>query len=245
MRDRLLNIFNYLDKNSVKYFLLRPIDFTKNVEDIDLVISRTDFTLLLNVLIKDSKKTHLKYTNARESIQLFIDDILLDIKFNICFLPRKSLFFNKNIPTCTTIIKEDRYFFPDVNDEVLFTFWTYHLLLDKVNSSLSSSYVIYLDNYSKRWEKFIESKYFITWTQLIFYTNSNKALELIRSFFTNNMAGLNYFDNKKIQNLAIISNKLILNFYFDKYYFKLLRLSGVIKKKRTIKEIQAKINYEV
>ena len=182
MRDRLLNIFNYLDKNSVKYFLLRPIDFTKNVEDIDLVISRTDFTLLLNVLIKDSKKTHLKYTNARESIQLFIDDILLDIKFNICFLPRKSLFFNKNIPTCTTIIKEDRYFFPDVNDEVLFTFWTYHLLLDKVNSSLSSTYVIYLDNYSKRWEKFIESKYFITWTQLIFYTNSNKALELIRSF---------------------------------------------------------------
>ena len=142
MRDRLLNIFNYLDKNSVKYFLLRPIDFTKNVEDIDLVISRTDFTLLLNVLIKDSKKTHLKYTNARESIQLFIDDILLDIKFNICFLPRKSLFFNKNIPTCTTIIKEDRYFFPDVNDEVLFTFWTYHLLLDKVNSSLSSTYVI-------------------------------------------------------------------------------------------------------
>lgn len=245
MRDRLLNIFNYLDKNSVKYFLLRPIDFTKNVEDIDLVISRTDFTLLLNVLIKDSKKTHLKYTNARESIQLFIDDILLDIKFNICFLPRKSLFFNKNIPTCTTIIKEDRYFFPDVNDEVLFTFWTYHLLLDKVNSSLSSTYVIYLDNYSKRWEKFIESKYFITWTQLIFYTNSNKALELIRSFFTNNMAGLNYFDNKKIQNLAIISNKLIFNFYFDKYYFKLLRLSGVIKKKRTIKEIQAKINYEV
>jgi len=245
MRDRLLNIFNYLDKNSVKYFLLRPIDFTKNVEDIDLVISRTDFTLLLNALIKDSKKTHLKYTNARESIQLFIDDILLDIKFNICFLPRKSLFFNKNIPTCTTIIKEDRYFFPDVNDEVLFTFWTYHLLLDKVNSSLSSTYVIYLDNYSKRWEKFIESKYFITWTQLIFYTNSNKALELIRSFFTNNMAGLNYFDNKKIQNLAIISNKLIFNFYFDKYYFKLLRLSGVIKKKRTIKEIQAKINYEV
>jgi hypothetical protein len=245
MRDRLLNIFNYLDKNSVKYFLLRPIDFTKNVEDIDLVISRTDFTLLLNVLIKDSKKTHLKYTNARESIQLFIDDILLDIKFNICFLPRKSLFFNKNIPTCTTIIKEDRYFFPDVNDEVLFTFWTYHLLLDKVNSSLSSTYVIYLDNYSKRWEKFIESKYFITWTQLIFYTNSNKALELIRSFFTNNMAGLNYFDNKKIQNLAIISNKLILNFYFDKYYFKLLRLSGMIEKKRTIKEIQNKINYEV
>ena len=163
----------------------------------------------------------------------------------MCFLPRKSLFLHKSIPTCSTIVKEDRYFYPDIDDDILFTFWTYHLLLDKANSSLSSTYVIYLDSYSKRWEKFIESEYFITWTQLIFYTNSNKALELIRSFFTNNMAGLNYFDNKKIQNLAIISNKLILNFYFDKYYFKLLRLSGVIKKKRTIKEIQAKINYEV
>ena len=245
MRDRLLDIFNYLDKNSVKYFLLRPIDFTKNVEDIDLVISRADFSCLLNVLIKDFKKSHIKYSNARESIQLFIDDILLDIKFRICFLPRKSLFFYKNIPTCNTIIKENRYFFPDIDDEVLFTFWTYHLLLDKVNSSLSSTYVIYINHYSKRWEKMIESKNFIEWTKLIFKANSKKATKLIRSYFNNNMAGFNYFDNKKIQSLAIKSNKLILNFYFDKYYFKLLRLLGMIKKTRTIKEIQDKINYEV
>ena len=245
MRDRLLNIFNYLDDNSIKYFLLRPIDFTKKVDDIDLVITRTEFSHLLNVLIKDSKKTHIKYSNARESIQLFIDNILLDIKFNMCFLPRKSLFFTKNIPSCNTIIKEDRYFFPNIDDEVLFTFWTYHLLLDKANSSLSSTYLIYLDNYSKRWEKMIESKNFIKWTKLIFKDNSIKAIDLISSYFTNNLTGLNYSDNKKIQSLAIKSNKLILNFYFDKYYFKFLRLSGMIEKKRTIKEIQNKINYEV
>ena len=245
MRDRLLNIFNYLDDNSIKYFLLRPIDFTKKVDDIDLVITRTEFSHLLNVLIKDSKKTHIKYSNARESIQLFIDNILLDIKFNMCFLPRKSLFFTKNIPSCNTIIKEDRYFFPNIDDEVLFTFWTYHLLLDKANSSLSSTYLIYLDNYSKRWEKMIESKNFIKWTKLIFKDNSIKAIDLISSYFTNNLTGLNYSDNKKIQSLAIKSNKLILNFYFDKYYFKFLRLSGRIEKKRTIKEIQNKINYEV
>jgi len=245
MRDRLLNIFNYLDDNSIKYFLLRPIDFTKKVDDIDLVITRTEFSHLLNVLIKDSKKTHIKYSNARESIQLFIDNILLDIKFNMCFLPRKSLFFTKNIPSCNTIIKEDRYFFPNIDDEVLFTFWTYHLLLDKANSSLSSTYLIYLDNYSNRWKKMIESKNFIKWTKLIFKDNSIKAIDLISSYFTNNLTGLNYSDNKKIQSLAIKSNKLILNFYFDKYYFKFLRLSGMIEKKRTIKEIQNKINYEV
>ena len=245
MRDRLLNIFNYLDDNSIKYFLLRPIDFTKKVDDIDLVITRAEFSHLLKVLIKDSKNTHIKYSNARESIQLFIDNILLDIKFNMCFLPRKSLFFYKNIPTCNTIIKEDRYFFPNIDDEVLFTFWTYHLLLDKANSSLSSTYLIYLDNYSKRWEKMIESKNFIKWTKLIFKDNSIKAIDLISSCFTNNLTGLNYSDNKKIQSLAIKSNKLILNFYFDKYYFKFLRLLGMIEKKRTIKEIQNKINHEV
>ena len=245
MRDKLVYIFNYLDDNSIKYFLLRPIDFTKKVEDIDLVISRNNFSRLLNVLTNDSKETYIKYSNAHESIQLFIDDVLLDIKFNMCFLPRKSLFFHKSIPTCSTIVKEDRYFYPDIDDDVLFTFWTYHLLLDKANSSLSSTYVIYLDNYSNSWEQMIGSKNFLEWTKLIFKGNSNKAIDLITSCFSNSMQGLNNFDNKKIQSLAIKSNKLLFNFYFDKYYFKFLRLSGMIKKRRTIKEIQNKMNYEV
>lgn len=245
MRDKLVYIFNYLDDNSIKYFLLRPIDFTKKVEDIDLVISRNNFSRLLNVLTNDSKETYIKYSNAHESIQLFIDDVLLDIKFNMCFLPRKSLFFHKSIPTCSTIVKEDKYFYPDIDDDVLFTFWTYHLLLDKANSSLSSTYVIYLDNYSNSWEQMIGSKNFLEWTKLIFKGNSNKAIDLIISCFSNSMQGLNNFDNKKIQSLAIKSNKLLFNFYFDKYYFKFLRLSGMIKKRRTIKEIQNKMNYEV
>lgn len=245
MRDKLVHIFNYLSDNSIQYFLLRPIDFTKKVEDIDLVISRNDFRLLLNILANDSKETYIKYSNAHESIQLFIDDILLDIKFNMCFLPRKSLFFHKSIPTCSTIVKEDRYFYPDIDDDVLFTFWTYHLLLDKANSSLSSTYMIYLDNYSNSWEKMIGYKHFLEWTKLIFKGNSNKAIDLIKFCFANRMKGLNNFDNKKIQCLAIKSNKLLFNFYFDKYYFKFLRLSGMIKKKRTITEIQNKMNYEV
>ena len=245
MRDKLVHIFNYLNDNSIKYFLLRPIDFTKKVEDIDLVISRNHFRLLLNILANDSKETYIKYSNAHESIQLFIDGILLDIKFNMCFLPRKSLFLHKSIPTCSTIVKQDRYFYPDIDDDILFTFWTYHLLLDKANSNLSSTYMIYLDNYSKSWEKMIDSKCFLEWTELIFKGNSNKAIDLIRSCFANNLKELINFDNKKIQSLAIKSNKLLLNFYYDKYYFKFLRLSGMIKKKRTIKEIQHKMNYEV
>ena len=86
MRDKLEHIFSYLDDNSIQYFLLRPIDFNKVVEDIDLIIPRADFNQLLILLLND-KTTYLKYSNANESIQLFIDDILLDIKF----IPIKSL----------------------------------------------------------------------------------------------------------------------------------------------------------
>ena len=48
-----------------------------------------------------------------------------------------------------------------------------------------------------------------------------------------------------MQKLAIESNRLIFKFYLDKYYFKLLRLSGFIKKRRTVLDIKDRITYEV
>jgi hypothetical protein len=59
------------------------------------------------------------------------------------------------------------------------------------------------------------------------------------------MMHVNKLDNKKMQKSAIESNRLILKFYLDKYYFKLLRLSGFIKKRRTVLEIKDRITYEV
>ena len=125
MRDKLENIFSYLDDNSIQYFLLRPIDLNTRIKDIDLIIPRADFNQLLRLLHNDSKTVCIRYSNANESIRLFIDDLLLDIKFTICFLPRKSLIISHTVPYCSVVIKENRYFFPDVDDEILFTFWTY------------------------------------------------------------------------------------------------------------------------
>jgi hypothetical protein len=59
------------------------------------------------------------------------------------------------------------------------------------------------------------------------------------------MMNINKLDNKKMQKLAIQSNRIIFKFYLDKYYFKLLRLSGFIKKRRTVLEIKDRITYEV
>ena len=240
MRAKLEYIFSYLDNNAIQYFLLRPIDLNNHVEDIDLIIPKQDFMKLVKVLDEDSKKVHFKYSNANESIQLFVNDILLDIKFNICFLPRKSLILNDSFPYCSVVIKENRYIYPSIDENILFTFWAYHLLLDKEDPSLSSTYVMFKNCFGTTWEALIKSNFFIKWTNLIFRENSAQALQLVALFFNNKTNLVNKINNKKLQKLAIKSNRLSFKFYFDKYYFKILRLSGFINRKRSLQEINIK-----
>ena len=242
MINKVNQLFNFLDDNCIKYLLLRPIDFEENFEDVDLIMPYRDFNKLLDLVSKNFQNVFLKYSNANGSIQLFLDNILLDIKFDICFLPRKSLIFKHDIPYGKVLIKEGRYLYPVVEDEVLFTFWTFHIFLDKKNPLKSSTYQMYKNLYFSSWEFFITSDYFIKWTEFIFHKNNSRAISYINLFF--NKSNL-FFDNKKIQNLAIISNKIILKFYFDKYYYKLLRISGSLKRRRSILEIKKKLVYEI
>jgi hypothetical protein len=155
------------------------------------------------------------------------------------------LIFKHDIPYGKVLIKEGRYLYPVVEDEVLFTFWTFHIFLDKKNPLKSSTYQMYKNLYFSSWEFFITSDYFIKWTEFIFHKNNSRAISYINLFFKNDMMLLNKNDNKKIQNLAIISNKIILKFYFDKYYYKLLRISGSLKRRRSILEIKKKLVYEI
>jgi len=220
VRAKLEYIFSYLDNNAIQYFLLRPIDLNNHVEDIDLIIPKQDFMKFIKVLDKNSKQVHFKYSNANESIQLFVNDILLDIKFNICFLPRKSLKLNDSFPYCSVVIKENKYIYPSIDEDILFTFWAYHLLLDKVDPSLSSTYIMFKNCFGSTWEALIKSNFFIKWTNLIFRENSAQALQLVALFFSNKTNLVNKINNKKLQKLAIKSNRLWFKFYFDKYYFK-------------------------
>ena len=75
---------------------------------------------------------------------------------------------------------------------------------------------------------------------MIFRENSTQALQLVALFFSNKTNIANQINNKKLQKLAIKSNRLSFKFYFDKYYFKILRLSGFIKRKRSLQEINIK-----
>jgi len=242
---RVNQLFSFLDNHGIKYLLLRPIDFEKDFEDVDLIIPYRDFNKLLDLVSDNFQNVFLKYSNANGSIQLFLDNILLDIKFDICFLPRKSLIFKHDIPYGKVVIIDGRYLYPDVTEEILFTFWTYHIFLDKKNPLESSTYQMYKNLYFSSWEKFVISDFFLKWTEFIFHKNNSIAINYINLFFKNDMMLLNKNDNKKIQNLAIISNRLIFKFYFDKYYFKLLRISGSLKRRRSILEIKKKLVYEI
>jgi len=245
MINKVNQLFNFLDDNCIKYLLLRPIDFEEDFEDLDLIMPYRDFDKLLDLVSENFQNVFLKYSNANGSIQLFLDNILLDIKFDICFLPRKSLIFKHDIPYGKVLIKDGRYLYPEIEEEVLFTFWTFHIFLDKKNPLKSSTYEMYNNLYFSTWENFIISDYFLKWTELIFHRNNSKAIKYINIFFKNEMKLLNKKDNKKIQNLAIISNKLIIKFYFDKYYYKLLRISGSLNRRRSIMEIKKKFDYEI
>ena len=245
MINKVNQLFNFLDDNCIKYLLLRPIDFEEDFEDLDLIIPYRDFDKLLDLVSENFQNVFLKYSNANGSIQLFLDNILLDIKFDICFLPRKSLIFKHDIPYGKVIIKEGRYLYPVVEDEVLFTFWTFHIFLDKKNPLKSSTYQMYKNLYFSSWEIFIISDYFLKWTEFIFHKNNLIAINYMNLFFKNDFKLLNKNDNNKIQNLAIISNRIILKFYFDKYYYKFLRIFGSLKRRRTILEVKKKLVYEI
>ena len=245
MINKVIKLFNFLDNNGIKYLLLRPIDFEEDFEDLDLIMPYIDFIKLLDLVSNSFQIVFLKYSNANGSIQLFLDNILLDIKFDICFLPRKSLIFKHDIPYGKVLLKKDRYLYPLVKDEVLFTFWTLHIFLDKKNPLKSSTYNMYKNLYFSSWKIFIYSGYFLKWTEFIFNKNNSIAINYINLFFKNDMILLNKNDNKKIQNLAIRSNRLFFKFYFDKYYYKILRISGSLKRRRSILQIKKKLVYEI
>ena len=98
MQKRIDYLFSLFDKHSLRYYLLRPIDFQEPIKDIDFVLCHDDYSKLKEILIDCGMILKFKPPNANSSIQLLADGLLLDIKFNICFLPRKSLVIQKEAP---------------------------------------------------------------------------------------------------------------------------------------------------
>lgn len=236
MKEKVDIIFSLLDRNSIKYYLLRPLDFRKKIKDIDLIILESDLPHLKKILIKEFGLLLYKPSNANSSLQLFVDDLLLDIKFAICFLPRKSLVLNYEIPFSKVVYKTDYLLVPDGKEE-LFTFWTHHLLLDKEKPSDSSTFLIFKDFYSDSWRYLIETDYFKESLIKVYSLKSSKyAKQLILTYFNNGISPDERKISKALRDIIIRSSVYFqLKYIYDKFKFGIYRRLGYYENYREIK----------
>ena len=167
MKFKIMKIFNFLDKNNIKYLLLHPLDTSKELNDVDLVINKLEFIRLLKLIECSDFSVMCKYTNYRESIKLYVDDITLDIQHYIAFLPYKGLIIRKEYPNSTVDLENDFVIYPVINDEVLFTFWLYRLLLCKGKLSNEIIPDIFKNKFYNNWETLLRSSFFKEWSGYI------------------------------------------------------------------------------
>ena len=237
MQKRIDYLFTLFDKHSLRYYLLRPIDFQEPIKDIDFVLCHDDYSKLKEILIDSGMILKFKPPNANSSIQLLADGLLLDIKFNICFLPRKSLVIQKEAPYTSVKYISEHILVPDISEEKLFTFWTFHLFLDKDMPKESSTFEVYKNLYQKKGQNYLASNFFNNWTVTIFNEHKSKsAKKLLENYFTEGVKSDEVEINRKLKSLVLENNmQLKLKYLFDKIKYGVLRRLGRYENYRAIK----------
>lgn len=232
MKNNLKYIFNFLDKNRIDYLLLRPVDFSKELTDVDLIICKLEFIRLLQLLEKSNLSVKCKYTNYRESIKLYVDQITLDIQHFVAFLPYKGLVIRKISPTAGVKIENNTMIYPAVRDEILFTFWLYRLLLCKGEIINETIPLVFKEKFTKNWENSLNSLFFREWTGYICGIEKyNDILNLLTTFFENSMKikSVNY--NSLFTNFVFEYHRgLKFDYSIQKLKFKILRRLGSYNK---------------
>jgi hypothetical protein len=237
MKERIDFLFSLFDKHSIRYYLLRPIDFQEAIKDIDFVLCHDDYSKLKKILINSGMILKYKPPNANSSIQLLADGLLLDIKFDICFLPRKSLVIQKEAPYASVKYISDHILVPDVSEEKLFTFWTFHLFLDKDTPKESSTFDVYKNLYQKTWQNYLASNFFNNWTITIFNEHKSKSVKkLLENYFIDGLKSEEVEVNRELKSLVLENDmQLKLKYFFDKIKFGVYRRLGRYEDYRAVK----------
>lgn len=238
-KGALTNLFHSLDKAEISYYLLRPLDLSKPLTDIDLVIPYPQIQLLTVTLQRNYTNVRFKYTAYNKTIRILADDLILDIQFYIAFLPRKSLILKKNpIYSSIIFIEDKKLILPDVKNEVLFTFWALRLFLDKDRPYDSGSFQNFKLLFQKNWEILLKSDYFNIWVFEIFGKKSAQALSDIITFFESGFNDDNGTLNRGLRKLVFTEKPfLIIKMMSDELKFRLLRVVGKYDKTYSINKL--------
>jgi hypothetical protein len=234
-RQEIIDLFKLFDSHQIKYYLLRPLDLITKVKDIDLVVPKDEFIRLIKVLSNHGYELYLRPPNANESVQLKANGILLDIKFCLSFLPNKTLLLDAPLEYSSVKFYNESVIVPKVLDITLFTYWTFHLLLDKSDPRHSSTYLLYKSFYSETWSDLIQAEEFNEFLKMISQSQYDNARKVVFRFFEN---GMFLSDHKKLGELAVVIIKrswlLKMAYWRDKIKYGIHRR---IKQFNTFKKI--------
>jgi len=215
--------FNRLDSWGITYYLLRPVSLVKEEKDLDLIMSEDDVNRLVDLLKAEQISAEVTTSIAENSVGIKVDDdLLLDIKTKVCFLPSKFYSF-KASPPYSGVVEKNNILYPDVADEVLFTFWVLHFFLDKKHPSMSGSYHIFCEKYEHSSLDMIQSEFFQFWLQKVFGRKRESAEYVITQFCKNNFQTT--LELTRFTKELILKKNLItfIKFYLEKAKYAIIR----------------------
>lgn len=238
MKDHVDTILGVLSESNIRYYLLRPVNLADTVKDLDMIVPKEDMGQLAKALLTRYGSYLYKKSHARESVQLVANTVILDIKFKICFLPGKSLVLSKEVPYAGIKKIGEQILVPSCPPEVLFTFWTYHLFLDKISPEASSTYTLYRQFYKEEWEACIHSPFFGSWTEVLFKNGSRKAIEILTEGFTKEMQFSQRDTSRPLRKLLFRHRPALqLIYVFDRIKYGLYRRIRIHGNYREIREV--------
>ena len=184
-----------------------------------------------------------KNTAYNETLRIYADQLILDIQFQLAFLPRKSFLSPAEIPFAPVIFKKDKNtFMPDVKPEILFTLWVLRLFLDKKRVSDSGSFLTFKELYSDKWEALFSSVYFKNFVAELFRNKMDEALALIAEFFRSGFDDNEGNTNSDLKSLLFQAQpKVNIKYLYDQLKFRILRVLGRFDKKYPLERLKSKM----
>lgn len=215
--------FELLNSAGVQYYLLRPLELSKDVKDIDLVTPKSDVNKLMKYLIAGGHSGKYSTSIAKNSIAIVLDnDMVLDLKTSVCFFKTKFLAIDEG-PPYSKVVEENGIIVPKVSEDQLFTFWMLHFFLDKDLPSHSSTFKLFTQKFSNSYFIHLNSNFCTHWMDKVFGVYAQQASSFISSYMA---TGFNdeHSDNLYLRNLVLSrSGKIHLRYHIERIKYGLIR----------------------
>jgi len=226
-----------LKDSNIEYFIMRP--FSKNDDEIDLFISRENIFKLISYCQNNFIPVKYSIPHKCYKIRLFIFGIMLDISYRLSFLSSGKL-ISSIVLKQENIRLENGYYYPVCPEDMLFTIWSFHNILDKKDPRESSTFDIYKKRYQDSYKRLISSDFFNVFSNKILKSDAHNITKSLFEAFEKNwdIASINSIINNR-KNMMMNQKKLFIKHLNFKIRHALLRM--IIKDEpRNIKKIAFK-----